>query len=223
MKFLFRWAFRLLMLALVLAIGLALLKDTLVREAAVKALKRETGLEVRIGKMQVGLFNSTVSMENLVLYNPAEFGGSPLFDIPDLYAEYSWNDAMRDKLRFRMLRIHVREMNVVDNQHGQNNFAGVVGRLKQAPATGGAAGGSGGGDGLKFDRIEVLNLSVNKVRYSNMRFPKRDNETDLRIKNEIIQNLKSPQDVAGVLLKVLLRAGITVYHDQPVTNRARVL
>jgi hypothetical protein len=223
MKFLFRWAFRLLILTLVLGIGALLLKDIILREITVKRLRAETGMDVRIGKMSVGLLNSEVSFENLVFYNTAEFGGAPLFEIPDLHIEYDREGMVHQKFQFKLLRINFREINVVENQQGKNNMQEFLHRLRATPSTSKPAQRAGGGDAWKFDRIDLLNLSAGKVRYTNMRFPKRNQESDVGIRNEMIPNLRTPEDLAGVLLKVLLRAGITVYLDQHTTNRARSL
>lgn len=216
MKFLFRWAFRLLILAIVLVIGLVLLADTLFREAAIKKIKAETGLEARIEKMRVSFFSPTVTIDNLILYNPAEFGGSPVVEIPDLHLEYDSKAFRSGEVHLRLLRLGVREIHVVENDQGQINVLGLVSGLKKMPST--RSPGSRG-NGLKFDRVDFLNLSVGTVRYTNMRFPKRNSTTELGIRNEMIPNIRTPEDAAGVLLKVLVRAGITLYGDGPARSR----
>jgi len=57
MKTLFRWAFRLFILLVVLVVAGILLLDTIVRAVAVNAIKRQTGLDVKIGKFEIGLLN----------------------------------------------------------------------------------------------------------------------------------------------------------------------
>lgn len=221
MKFLFRWAFRLLILMLVLGIGALLLKDTIIKEITVKRLRDETGMDVRIGKMHVRLFDSIVSLEQVVVYNGAEFGGAPLLDVPDLHLEYDWDALVRNKLHLRLLRIYLREIHVVENQHGQNNMQEFLRRLRDTPSVSRPGGQGGGGGDLMFDRIDVLNLSAGKVRYTNMRFPKRNHENEVGIRNEMIQNVRTPEDLTAIVMKVLLRAGITIYLDQHTTNRPR--
>ena len=54
-----------------------------------------------------------------------------------------------------------------------------------------------------------------KVRYTNMRIPKRNQEINLALQNEIVQNVRTWEDMGGLLFKILLRAGFSVYFDQP--------
>ncbi len=85
MRFLVRWTFRLVILAAVLAVALILSKDALLKSLAETQIRAQTGMDVRIGKLELGLFSPTLNVEDFKLYNPAEFGGSPLLDVPDLH------------------------------------------------------------------------------------------------------------------------------------------
>ena len=70
-KFVFRWAFRLVLLAMVLAIGLLLLKDNIARNLTEDRIRRDTGFDTRIGKLEFSLFSPRVSLENVVMVVPA--------------------------------------------------------------------------------------------------------------------------------------------------------
>ena len=218
-KFVFRWAFRLLVLALVLVIGLVLLKDTLIKEFTQRRIQRETGLQVRIGAMQTALFNSTVSIQDLVIYNPAEFGGGPFLDVPDLHLQYDYGNVGTDGFKLKLLRLDVRELSIVENNEGQTNILAIL--HKVAPDL--LAKDEKDGTGTPgFGGIDMLNLSVGKVRYVNLRNPRRDQEVDVRMRNAIIQNIRTGDDMAGVFLKVLVQAGITIYFDPNGPEQARV-
>ena len=88
MKTLWRWAFRLLILLIVLVVAGVLLLDPITREIIKYQIRKRTGLEAKIGRLSIGLFSPTITAENVVLYNSAEFGGSPLFEMPELFIEY---------------------------------------------------------------------------------------------------------------------------------------
>ena len=90
-KWLFRWLFRLLILLVVLVVAAILLLDTIAREVTEHRLQQQTGLEVRIGRMRVGILEPKLTIENLVIYNSAGFGGSPLLDAPELHVECDRN------------------------------------------------------------------------------------------------------------------------------------
>ena len=210
-KFVFRWAFRLLVLAIVLAVAAVLLKDTVARGIAEQRIRRETGFDAKIGKLQFSLFDPVVRLENFVLYNPAEFGGSPIFDIPDLTIEYSPASAPP---RLKLLRINVRELHIVENAAGRTNLVDLLNKV--APEALSPRGGTG--RGRTFTGIDMLNLSVGKVRYTNLRAPKRNQEIQLGMQNEVVQNIRSEQDLTAILFKILLRAGITVYYGDSKTE-----
>lgn len=207
MKFLFRWAFRLLVLLLVLAVALVLLKDTLVKSLAENRLQAETGLEVRIGRLEVGLMTPTLTIEDFVLYNTAEFGGSPFVDLPEIHVEYDRQDLALQRLHLKLLRFHLRELNIVENQQGQTNLAVIFDRLQSNPPDKSKAAQ---GAGLEFDGIDTLNLSLGKIKYSNLKSPKKSKEFDLDIRNEIVTNVKSQDDLAEAVVRILLRKGVTI-------------
>src|SRR5271154_6271244 len=87
MRWLFRWLFRLLILLVVLLVAALLLLDTIIREVVENRIQHETGLETRIGKMRVGLLDPRVTIENLVIYNRADFGGGTLLEVPEIHIE----------------------------------------------------------------------------------------------------------------------------------------
>lgn len=212
-KFVFRWAFRLLILAIVLGIGVLLLKDTIVKEITRQRLQRETGLQVQIGKMELGLLTPTITIQNLVLYNSSDFAGAVFLDVPDLHIEYNRGELPFEKLRLKLLRLNFREINIVENQKGHTNLVDVINKV--APQVLGTQPGSKDEDSFVFGGVDTLNLSVGKVRYLNLRNPKRNQEIQLGMQNEIVQNIRNEQDLTAVLMKVLLRSGITIYVDSP--------
>jgi uncharacterized protein involved in outer membrane biogenesis len=207
-KFVFRWAFRLLILTIVLVVALILLKDTIARSVVERRIQAETGFDVKIGKLQFGLLTPYVSVEDFVLYNPAEFGGGPFLNIPEMHLEYS--PLGLRQMRLKLLRLNLKELNIVENMAGRTNIVELLARtspesLRQSHST----------NETEFGGVDMLNLSIGKVRYVDMRRPRRNQEINLNIRNEIVQNVRSQKDLAGLFFKILLRAGITIYLDQP--------
>lgn len=214
-KFVFRWAFRLLLLAVVLGIGFLLLKDKVARNYLEDRLRRETGFDVRIGHLEVSLLAPRVSIENAVIYNPADFGGSIFLDIPEVHFEYDKSRLAIGKLHLKLLRLDIREFHIVENQHGRTNLVEVLN--KTAPEL--IGGPAKGGGSYVFDGIDTLNLSVATVRYTNLRMPKRNQLSKLDLHNDLNLNLRTEQDVTAVLFKIFLRAGIPIYPDSMPANK----
>jgi hypothetical protein len=207
-KFVFRWAFRLLLLALVLGIGFLLLKDNIARSLMEERVRRDTGFETKIGRLEFSLFAPRVRAENVMLYNPAEYGGSVFLDIPDLHIEYDRSRLALGKLHLNLLRLNLREFHIVESQHGRTNLVEIL--QKTVPELVGAAA-SPGINSYVFDGIDTLNLSVGTVRYTNLRLPKRNQVSKLDLQNDLTRNLRTEQDLSAIFFKVLLRAGIPIY------------
>jgi uncharacterized protein involved in outer membrane biogenesis len=130
-KFVMRWAFRGLILLIVLVVALLLLKDNLVKGLAENRLRSETGMEVRIGRFEIALFSPTVTIQDFKLYNPPEFGGGVFVDMPELHVEYSRGALWHRELHLRLLRLNLSEVNVVESTGGQTNLEVLQARQKQ--------------------------------------------------------------------------------------------
>jgi uncharacterized protein involved in outer membrane biogenesis len=202
-KFVFRWAFRLLLLAIVLVVALLLLKDTLIKSATERRMAAETGLPVRIGKMEVGLLTPTVTILDFRLYNLAEFGGSPFIDMPELHMEYDRTAMAQGKLHFKLIRLDLAEINVVQNAEGQTNL-----EMLQARQT-----GSRRQMDLAFSGIDTLNLTLGQMKYTQMSQPQKPRIIKFGLKNEILTNVRSPADLAGVLVKIALKNGGNIFGE----------
>ena len=212
-KFIFRWAFRLLILAIVIVVALVLLKDTIIKNIAESQIRKSTGMDVKIGAMHVGLTRPVFNVDNFVLYNTAEFGGGTFIDVPDLYLELV-PDAKKGELRFKIVRMNVRELNIIENMQGRTNITSVTGALDTLQKS------RTNSNEAVFKGIDTLNLTVGKIRYINMRAPKRNQEFNLALQNEVVLNVRTWEDMAAIIFKVLLRAGVAIYFDTPPsTNR----
>ena len=215
-KFIFRWAFRFLILAIVLVVALLLLKDQIIKAVVESQIRKNTGMDVKIGAISVSFTQPVFNLENFVLYNTAEFGGGPFLDVPDLHLEMYPDAARKQELRFKLVRMNVREMNIVESRDGRTNIMSITGALDKF------TGGKTNSSDFEFKGIDTLNLTVGKVRYISLRQPQRSQEINLALQNEIVQNVRSWNDMAGILFKVLIRAGVTLYFDQPSPSRQSI-
>ncbi len=209
-RFVFRWAFRLLLLAIVLVIGLLLLKDSIARSFVEREIRRRTGFDARIGALQFGLLEPRINIQNLVLYNPPEFGGSPLFDAPDIQVEYSPAEAVRRVIHLRFLRLSIRELNIVESK-GRTNLLEVLHRVSTVPDEKTAGRPS---ERAPFSGVDLLNLSVAKIRFTDLDRSKRDQDINLALENRLLRNVRSGDEIASVILKELFRTGFVIYTDE---------
>lgn len=203
MRFLIRWLFRFLILGIVLVVALFLTKDSLLKSYIEHRLRTQTGMEVRVGQVELGVFSPSLRLADLVIFNPAEFGGAPLIHVAELRVEYDPVAMARRRLRFDLVRLNLAEVNVVRNQAGKSNFE----YLQQK--TGLGIPSSKELNGWVFDSIDVLNISVGRIRFTDMKNPARPSEWNLGLRNEILKNIRSVQDLYGLTTQLMIRRGMS--------------
>lgn len=202
-RFVFRWLYRLLLLALVLGIALVLLKDVLLREWVVYRLRNVTGLETRLAGLKTEMLAGTITLTGLQLYNTAEFGGGPFLDAPDLHLELDTAALRQRELKLRLARLHLAEFSLVKNLQGQTNIFAMVERVNtQATAVDAVAVAP---PGLEFRGIDTLNLTLGTLRLVQMAPPAINKEIRLGVTNEIIRNVRSASDLTPLLMQVIVR------------------
>jgi uncharacterized protein involved in outer membrane biogenesis len=210
MRRLFRWAFRivlgLIILAVVAVVAVILLLDTITKEILVSRLRAQTGMEVKISAVQVGLLSPTLSLEGLKLYNTAEFGGSVCLDMPELHLEYDPSALRARQLHLTLLRLDLAQLSVLLDKSGRNNFETLKKKSKET------TGRKKSADKLKFTGIDVLNVTLGKLRVANLASG-RDEEIDFGVKNQILRNVKTEADLASLGLAMLSHGKATSKGD----------
>src|SRR6185437_3138981 len=119
MKWLFKWAFRVIALAILAVVLLLVFKDTILRKVGEHQIRVETGMDVKIGRFSSGLFSPVVTIENLKLYNTPQFGGTEFLIVPELHVELDAEALAAHKLKIKLVRFNLAELDVVKNQAGQ--------------------------------------------------------------------------------------------------------
>jgi len=205
MKRIFKWLLRLVLVLVALAVLLFVFKDSILRAVVEQRIRSRTGMDVKIGKFSSGVFSPVVTLENLKLYNTAEFGGTPFLDVPELHLEFDPAALARHKLHVTLMRLNLAELDVVRNEAGQTNMAGILNRI-QAP-TSKEGGPSKLLKDFEFTGIDVLNLTVGKARYIDLKEARNNREVRVNLQNQIFRNVKSDADAYGILFMIWLRSG----------------
>jgi uncharacterized protein involved in outer membrane biogenesis len=198
---LFRWALFLFILVVVLFVAGVLLLDTIVKQFVQSRLRAETGMEVKIGKMDIGLATPTIAIEDFKIYNPPDFGGSLFLSIPEIYVDYDW-DAMRaGKLHLRLVRINLAEIDIVQDKQGRLNIESIQAQSKAAAEA----------DRKKtsvpvFTGLDTLNVTLQKMRMWNLAAPERATEVRFGITNEVFTNLNTEEDLQRMAVLLAARS-----------------
>ena len=125
----FKWLFRLFLLAVVLVVILLLSCNSILRLYLEHQIRAQTGMDAEIGKFSLGLTEPTMTIQNFKLYNPPDFGGTPFLDIPEIHAEYDLPALAKHQFHVTLLRFNLGELDIVKNEAGQTNIFSIAGPL----------------------------------------------------------------------------------------------
>jgi len=207
-KWLFKWLFRLFLLAVVSIVILLLSLNSILRVWVEHRIRAQTGMDAEIGRFSLGLTEPTVTIQNLKLYNPPGFGGTPFLDIREIHVEYDRAALARHELHLTLLRFNLGELDIVKNEAGRTNIfsLGVTWPSKKS------GGGNGAADfkkqtGFEFKSIDVLNVSVGTAKFIDLKDQRLNRAQEIGLENCVIKNVESRADLAGLGLLIALRGG----------------
>jgi uncharacterized protein involved in outer membrane biogenesis len=206
MKWLFKWLLRLVLavvaLAVIAIVVLLLSYNSMLRVMIERQIRAQTGMDAEIGRLHVALLSPSVEIQNFKLYNTAAFGGTPFLDIPEIHAEYDLNALRKNEIHLTLLRFNLGELDIVKNQAGQTNIF--------LPSLNPPSKKSGGGSstnaladfkkqsGFDFKGIDMLNVSIGKVKFIDLQNQRNNREQTIGIDNLVIPNVKSETDLLGL-------------------------
>jgi len=198
----------LLLLLLVVVFFLSL--DTILRVVAVNRIRAQTGMEAEIGTFHLGLTEPVVTIKDLKVYNPPDFGGTPFLNIPEIHVEYDRDALLKNQIHVTLMRFNLGELDIVKNEAGQTNLLSLGVELPKKGKTGG--GNIGLKEfklrtGLDFQGIDVLNVSVGTAKYIDLKDPSKNREQKIGIDNLVMKNVKTTTDLTGLAFLVALRGG----------------
>ncbi len=214
-RFVSRWIYRTIVIGLLLIIGAYLLRDPLLQSITEKRITECTGLDARMKDLDVALLDQRATIENLRIYNPAEYGGGVMLDIAELHFELDAK-ALRDgKLHFQLIRLDVAELNMVTDITGRTNFEALrdfrAARRARRPK-------SGPLDDLidptlEFTGIDMLNLSVGRFTKTVLNRTGPPEVIEVNSRNAVYQRIRSKADLLNQLTPEILRSAAVFLHE----------
>jgi hypothetical protein len=204
-KWLFKWLFRLFLLAVVLIVILLLSLNSILRVWVEHRIRAQTGMDAEIGRFSLGLTEPTVTIQNLKLYNPPSFGGTPFLDIPEIHVEYDRAALARHEIHLTLLRFNLGELDIVKNEAGQTNIFSIA-ALPAKKSGANSAVEFTKKTGLKFTAIDVLNVSVGTAKFIDLKDQRNNRTQKIDIENWPLRNVKSQNDLMSLMIFVELRS-----------------
>jgi hypothetical protein len=212
-KRLLRWFVYIAIVLLLLGVTAVVCLDAIVRVAAERHIRAETGLETSIGKFIVGLSSPIIRIENFKLKNTSEFGGDTFVDIPELHIEYDRPALRSGNLHLKLVRINVNQMHVVENEGGKRNSDDLQKRQEKTSGKSGAKA-----EHIAFTGIDTLEVTLGTLQFTSLRNPAGNMKQDLGIKNEVFKNLKTEKDFQTAVVLLTLKAGAGLWMSGQLTN-----
>jgi uncharacterized protein involved in outer membrane biogenesis len=200
-KRLFKWLLYLFIIVVVLIVAAVLLLDTIVKQVVQSRLRSETGMEVKIGKMDIGLATPTIAVEDLKIYNPPEFGGSLFLSLPEIYVDYDRAAIRAGKLHLNLVRINLAEIDVVQDNKGRVNLQSVGAKSQAVEEEVKKRSSS-----FTFTGLDTLNVTFQKMRRWSLDSPARVEEVNFGISNEVFTNLKTEADLQRMAAMLAARS-----------------
>jgi hypothetical protein len=203
MRRLFKWAIRLVILAVVAVVLLLVFKNTILRMVAEHRIRKETGMEVKIGRLSTGF--DSVTFENLKLYNTPQFGGTEFLIIPEMHIEFDTEALAAQKVKIKLMRFNLAELDVVKNQAGETNLVNMLAKIPKGNLA--PHGIHIGGRKFEFESVDVLNLSIGRMRLIDLKDRNNDRDVPINADNQVFNNVKTESDVYSILFLIWLRSG----------------
>ena len=205
-----RWGIGVLAGVIVLFLALILFRDAVLKAVAEHSIEDETGLRAVIGELRTTLGSGAVRVRDLKLYNPPEFGGTLMADVPELVVDLDATQAADGKLHFRQLKLDLAELNVVRNAAGRFNLDGVEKRIRERLHQ--RRKKRGAKFKFEFAGIERLQLNMGQVLYTDLRYPRHPLALNLAVTNETVISLQTEEELgkwaSALVFRILLQASL---------------
>jgi hypothetical protein len=225
---LLRWAAGLVVAVVVLLVAVVLLRDLWLKPIAAWSIEEETGLRAVIGGISTSLGSGAVRVWDVRLYNPPEFGGALMADIPELAVEIAPGLASAGKLHFRNLKLVLTELNVVQNAAGRSNLDGVEKRVRERMHKRRLRKGEK--FEFEFAGIDRMQITLRKVTYTDLKPPARIRTLDLAVNDEVVNSLMTEEELGrwagGLVFRVSMQvmlaqlSPVEATNDPPVNPKA---
>ena len=172
--------------------------------------------EVEIGSLNIGLLRPHLEVRDLKVFGQSQFGGVQLLDLPELRVEYDREALNRQELKFRLVRLRLNELTLMDGfAGGQTNmfqrmqgfselivaYTNRLGELTnrvdldRAQRVGNAT----------FRGIDRLELTLGRVRFVDMKDPLSEKVAALTINRRVMTNLADLPALAPLAMELLVR------------------
>jgi hypothetical protein len=208
MKRVVKWLLWIIGIVLVLALALLLSIDWIAAKVFVAQLQAQTGMEVGVQKVEVGIISPTLRIKGLQMNYPANLGGGILLKSPEMFVEYDRDARSRHELHFRQVRLDLDEVGVVNNGKPGANIIEKANQLLQSATNSPNPGPAMQGSGYSFTGIDKLSVSLGELHYAELSNPKAARDISVDIRNHEFTNVINYGDLLPLLAEILVKMAV---------------
>lgn len=113
-----------LLIIFILSIVL-LAKDFIVKAVLERTIESLCGLRISTDSVEVGIFNTSIRVKGMSIFNPPSFPEKIMAKINYLYVNYDIMSGLKKEIHIREMVFDVGLVNVIKNQKGENNLNSI--------------------------------------------------------------------------------------------------
>lgn len=189
-------------LVVILIAVLLIGKNIIAKTVVTGGVKAVTGLELEIGKMDVGLANTLIGIDNMILYNPSDFTDRVMVDMPEIFVDYDLAAFFKGKVHLEEVRINLKELTVIKNKDGVLNLDSLK-AAKSGEEAEKAEEEAEKGEKPEIS-IDLLKLKIGKVSYKD--YSKGDKPKVLEYNVNIDEEYENITDIDKLAKIILVNA-----------------
>ena len=175
----------------------SLTKEIIVRNWVEDAFQKHLNLKVKIQNIYIDIFQPRLTLEDLHILNPPNFGRHWFANIPSVVLDYSIGSFFMRTVNAKQLKLDILEVNIVKDAEGEINLNTI--------------NHFGSKSGHPFDLfIENLDLSIRRVTFQDMTMSVPVKVYDLNLKNMKFKDIKTLEGLSQLIAaKIFERIGVS--------------
>jgi len=187
---LIKWTLRLIAVAVVLIVVVALGRNVFFRLMLERRLEAATGFQTTVGRAQVDWLRPVIRFQHVRLFNPPELGGKPFLDILEAKVTYDFTELLAQRFLVRELEMEIGEVRLVRHEVDVSTQA----LLSRHWARVGPFVGAVLVDPLMFVGVDRLVLSMDRYVYSDHIDVWRTKDVSLGVRELSVEQLRNRGD-----------------------------
>jgi hypothetical protein len=157
-----------------------------------------------MASLDVGLLNTYVDIKGLRIFNPKEFSGGVMADVPEIFVSYDLGSFLRHRVHLRQLNLYVKEIIIEQNKNRQLNLASLnmlAAKPKEAKKA----------DKPPEVKIDNFHLRIDRLVYKDFSSGEKARSLEFNINlDQRFKNVDQPSKVASsIAFKLLSQAGVS--------------